>query len=209
MNLHHDHFQNEVWKPIPETHGIYEASSFGRVRSIDRLETQRNGRQYLRKGRILATHRNRNGYLQVSPRVDGKQFERMAHRLVLAAFTGEFPKNMQVCHINGNPQDNRIENLRWGTYSDNVYDRVRHGTHNQKSKTHCPQGHPLDVPNLTPSAIKRNARQCLACSRAHAQIARGKSKGIDQSSKLKEFSDAHYLKITSFFKKEEEPNDSL
>lgn len=200
---------SETWKPIPGTSGIYEASSLGRVRSVDRLETQNNGRKYRRKGRVLSAHTIKAGYLQVAPMVEGKPFERLVHRLVLAAFTGHFPHGMQVCHNNGDPTDNRIENLRWGTYSDNVYDRVLHGTHNQKSKTHCPQGHPLDVPNLTPSAMKRNGRQCLACSRAHAQIARGKRKGIDESSKLKEFGDAHYLKIMTFFKKEEKSNEPL
>ena len=185
----------ETWKQIPGTCGIYEASNLGRVRSVDRLETQINGRKYLRKGRILAAHKIKSGYLQVSPRVNGKPFERLVHRLVLAAFTGYFPQGLQVCHNNGNPLDNRIENLRWGTYSDNVYDRVKHGTHNQKSKTRCPQGHPLELPNLTPSALKRNGRQCLACSRAHAQVASAKKKGIDLSHRLREFGDIHYSKI--------------
>lgn len=104
MELFNDHFQNEVWLPVPGTNGIYEASSLGRIRSVDRVETQRNGRQYHRRGRILAMHVTRNGYLQTSTRVNGKTFERMVHRLVLAAFTGEFPEGMQVCHNDGNPR---------------------------------------------------------------------------------------------------------
>lgn len=197
MELFNDHFQNEVWLPVPGTNGIYEASSLGRIRSIDRVETQRNGRQYHRRGKILAMHVNRNGYLQTSTRVNGKPFERMVHRLVLAAFTGEFPEGMQVCHNDGNPQNNRIENLRWGTYSDNVHDRIKHGTHNQLSKTHCPQGHPLELPNLTPSALKRGGRQCLACSRAHSQVQNARRKGVDLSAHFKEYGDKHLEKIMS------------
>ena len=195
MELFNDHFQNEIWKPVPGTHGYYEASNLGRVRSVDRVEVHKNGRTYHRKGRILSQHLIRNGYYQTTTRVNGKPFERMVHRLVLAAFTGEFPEGMQVCHNNGNPQDNRIENLRWGTISDNTNDRVRHGTHNQRSKTCCPQGHPLKPWNLTRSSRKRGVRQCLACNRAHAQIQRNNRRGIDLSGQFKELSDAHLAKI--------------
>lgn len=49
------------------------------------------------------------------------------HPLILAAFKGPRPQGMECCHNNGNPADNRIENLRWATHQENMDDRSRHG----------------------------------------------------------------------------------
>lgn len=50
------------------------------------------------------------------------------HRLVLEAFVGPCPDGMQACHGDGNPANNRPENLRWDTIKANSADRIRHGT---------------------------------------------------------------------------------
>jgi hypothetical protein len=54
---------------------------------------------------------------------------RYAHTLIAAAYLGERPEGLEVCHDNGNPQDNRPCNLYYGTHSQNMLDQVRHGTH--------------------------------------------------------------------------------
>jgi len=46
----------------------------------------------------------------------------------MLAFFGPPPKGIQVRHLNGNPKDNRLENLAYGTRSDNAKDAIRHGT---------------------------------------------------------------------------------
>lgn len=53
---------------------------------------------------------------------------RYVHSLVLEAFVGCRPRNMECCHANGDPSDNRLENLRWDTHKANGEDMVRHGT---------------------------------------------------------------------------------
>lgn len=52
---------------------------------------------------------------------------RMVHRMVLDTFVR--PKKVgEICrHIDGNPLNNRLDNLRWGTHKENSEDRDRHG----------------------------------------------------------------------------------
>lgn len=70
-------------------------------------------------------------YLYVALYVDKKRFERAIHLLVLEAFYGPRPNGYVGSHRNGKCQDNRAENLRWKTVSDNQRDRVVHGTHSR------------------------------------------------------------------------------
>lgn len=58
------------------------------------------------------------------------------HRFVLLAFVGPCPPRQEGCHRNGDRNNNRLTNLRWGTRSSNLYDRVRHG-HIQYSERHA------------------------------------------------------------------------
>lgn len=68
------------------------------------------------------------GYLRVGLSRNDKQELRLVHSLVLSVFDSERPDGMQVRHLNGNQQDNRIDNLKWGTAKENAEDRDRHGT---------------------------------------------------------------------------------
>lgn len=77
-----------------------------------------------RTGRVFAGSRSSEGYLQLSnPRVG---FHRV-HRLVLEAFVGPAPEGHVARHLNGNPADNRLVNLAWGTLDENALDRDVHG----------------------------------------------------------------------------------
>ncbi len=73
--------------------------------------------------------RDTDGYEQVSicPPT-GKRTTRKVHALVLAAFKGPRPDGMQTRHLNGKKDDNRLENLAYGTSHDNHQDQKRHGT---------------------------------------------------------------------------------
>lgn len=51
-----------------------------------------------------------------------------AHRLIALAFMGECPSGMEVCHNDGDPTNNNINNLRYGTRKDNMDDQRRLGT---------------------------------------------------------------------------------
>ena len=70
----------------------------------------------------------RGGYLRVTLSVNGIRKCVLVHRLVLEAFVGPCPAGMEACHNNGNPADNRLENLRWDTHLENMKDAVKQGT---------------------------------------------------------------------------------
>jgi hypothetical protein len=52
---------------------------------------------------------------------------RLVHRLVLEAFVCPCPDGKEACHKDGDPSNNRVENLYWGTHEENMADYVRHG----------------------------------------------------------------------------------
>ena len=76
----------------------------------------------------LSPGKTTNGYLFVCLCKNGQVKECRIHRLVLEAHTGRCPDGMEACHNNGNRLDNRIENLRWDTRSNNRKDSIKHGT---------------------------------------------------------------------------------
>ena len=53
--------------------------------------------------------------------------KRLVHRLVLEAFVGLRPAGMQCRHIDSDPTNNRLENLRWGTPHENHLDTIGRG----------------------------------------------------------------------------------
>lgn len=60
-----------------------------------------------------------------------KQRVRVVHRMVLEAFIGVCPQGAECRHLNGNPKNNNLSNLRWGTPRENQRDKLRHGTDNR------------------------------------------------------------------------------
>jgi len=70
----------------------------------------------------------RGRYLTVNLSDGGRKVARFVHRLVLEAFVGPRPEGMVCCHDDGDPANNRVENLRWDTYQSNSNDMLRHGT---------------------------------------------------------------------------------
>jgi hypothetical protein len=85
--------------------------------------------------KILSTQLHKDGYLGVALCKEGKVKYHTIHRLVAIAFL-ENPDNLeQIDHINRTPNDNRVENLRWITGSNNS-----RNTKNRKEKTSSYRG---------------------------------------------------------------------
>lgn len=107
---------SEEWRDIPGFDRL-EASSLGRIRSHSRSGVK-----------CLAQRPNLWGYLSVKPYINGKQVSTTVHRLVLTAFRGPRPAGKECRHLDGSRTNNCIDNLAWGTRSENQQDQMRHGT---------------------------------------------------------------------------------
>jgi len=118
----------ETWKDIPGYEGFYQASSLGRVKSLDRLVTCSGGSVRREDGQILVLHTVAGGYKAVMLSREGIARRWRVHRLVLMAFFGPPLRGMEGCHRDSNPSNNDLSNLRWDTHSGNEKDKVGNGT---------------------------------------------------------------------------------
>lgn len=104
----------ESWKDIPEYEGLYQASSEGRVRSLNKHGA--DGRFI--KGGVMSPSISGNGYLSIGLRKQGKRRFYSVHRLIAESFIG--PSELQVDHKDGDRLNNKVENLQYLTPRANV-----------------------------------------------------------------------------------------
>nr|WP_274615889.1 HNH endonuclease signature motif containing protein [Sphingomonas sp. ACRSK] len=124
-----DYHLLEEWRPIPRYSG-YEASSLGRVRSVDRVVVDRNGRRIRRKGQVLRPYFDERTSPYGCFAAGDKTCK--VHVAVTLAFHGEPPEGKPyACHGDGDTMNNVPSNLRWGSAQENQLDRHNHATTTQ------------------------------------------------------------------------------
>ena len=127
----------ENWRPVVgDFRRSYEVSDQGRVRSVDRRVKAPPGTWRNLKGRVLKPGRGSHEYFTVALSRAGKKTSRFVHRLVLEAFVGLRSEGMQCRHLDGDPKNNHLENLCWGTSVENKADMARHGTLLEGERNH-------------------------------------------------------------------------
>ena len=112
---------DEIWKDIPGFTGYYQASNRGRVKSLNRVATAKAGDCPRKlKGKILKSYATKYGHEYCSLYKNGESMVEYVHRLVFRAFIGDIEDGLVIDHINGKPNDNRIDNLRAISHRENV-----------------------------------------------------------------------------------------
>ena len=108
----------ELWKDIPGFNGVYQVSTLGRVRSVDRnvdviTPTRKKGHVRRSKGVILSLEKSPNGFNYARIYQDGVKVKRQLHRLVAVTFL-ENPNGCKYVRFKDGDKDNlEVKNLEW------------------------------------------------------------------------------------------------
>ncbi|QWY14814.1 HNH endonuclease [Staphylococcus phage SAP23] len=112
----------EQWKDIPGYEGIYQVSNLGNVKSFKGKE------------KILKQYKNKDNRYIVTLRNNNNNKVYTTYYLVAISFIGEKPEGYEICHIDGNSENNELSNLKYDTCSENHLDVYRYGGKNNKGK---------------------------------------------------------------------------
>lgn len=118
----------EIWKDIKDFPN-YQISNFGRVKSKERITNVgiKNVKEIKREEKILKLFHNKKGYTQTILYRDKKPYPVKIHRLVANAFIPNPENKPQVNHIDGDKNNNRIDNLEWCTQAENIQHSYKTG----------------------------------------------------------------------------------
>ena len=95
----------EIWKDIEGYEGRYQVSNFGNVKSLNYKHTGEE--------KIMQSCKDKIGYLHIKLFMNGKPKMYKVHRLVAQAFIPNPENKSEVDHIDSNPSNNDVTNLRW------------------------------------------------------------------------------------------------
>jgi hypothetical protein len=109
----------EQWAQVRGFEGDYEVSDAGRLRRISARRKQTKSGDY-----IKSPSRQKRGYLQYVLCVNRVLTCKLAHRLVWEAFRDEIPDGLEINHINGLKDDNRLANLEIVSRSENIHHAI-------------------------------------------------------------------------------------
>lgn len=112
---------NEIWKDIPEYEGLYQASNFGRVKSLKRKGVLND--------RILKSYDNGDGYFVVNLYLDKKPKHIKIHKLIALVFiNNSIDKGLVVDHIDNTKSNNMASNLQLISHRQNCSKDRKNGT---------------------------------------------------------------------------------
>lgn len=144
----------EIWMDVKGYEGLYQVSDLGSIK--------RTSDQYGRiVNRILINSTKQCGHLCVTLSFKGKTKTRLVHHLVLEAFIGLRPVGTECRHLDGNPANNKLNNLKWGTRSENVEDAMKHGTFSLPPRN--------DLEGSKSSSAKLNDNKIIEIRKLHAE----------------------------------------
>ena len=147
-------WRDEVWKPVIGWSGLYEVSSLGRVRSVDRQISRRGQTPVRCEGRMLRQKLSNKGYPVVKLRNGNVGFSKTVsvHRTVADAFVPNPMGKPNVNHIDNTKTNNRPANLQWCTQAENLEHMTRQGR----------RAPPFYAGKRSPNASLSDEEVCLA-----------------------------------------------
>jgi len=103
----------EVWKDVPGYEGSYQASTDGRVRSLDRHVNHYSGGKSLIKGKVLTPRPRKNGYESICLRNEAGAKDMLVHRIIAITFLERANNKPMINHLDGVKTNNAVTNLEW------------------------------------------------------------------------------------------------
>lgn len=111
----------EKWKVIENTYNMFSISDKGNIKNN-------------KTGRVLKLQRNHKGYLEVRVTINKIKKTLKPHRLVAFYFVENKENKPQVNHIDGNKENNNVNNLEWVTNHENAQHAIINGLWNNVFK---------------------------------------------------------------------------
>ena len=112
--------KEEKWRDIPDYEGLYQASSYGRIKASARTINYQNGKIVQRKERIMSLIKGYGEYLTIGLCKNKKRHLCYVHRLIAITFIPN-PSNLPyINHKDENKYNNKVDNLEWCTQSYNT-----------------------------------------------------------------------------------------
>lgn len=120
-----ENLKNEKWLPVDGYDGIYEVSTMGRIKTLQRTFYDKKGNERIVKEKIRKPYTTWDGYLRISFYGHGYQEKTTVHRAVAKAFIPN-PNNLPIVnHKDGNRKNNSLDNLEWVSESENTLHSFR------------------------------------------------------------------------------------
>lgn len=126
----------EIWKDIKDFEGIYQVSTFGRIKRLSRKTINEGllgkNKELQLKEKILKPSTITKGYKGITLTKDKKRYPKKVHRLVAEAFIPNPNNKPQINHIDCNKSNNNVNNLEWCTNSENQKHAFKNGLNSSK-----------------------------------------------------------------------------
>lgn len=180
----------EIWKPIRGYENLYEVSNLGRVKALERY-VQNNGGAQKRHEMILK--QSGKFHFGVTLCKDGKTKRKTVHRLVAEAFIPNPENKPVVDHIDTNPKNNRVDNLRWVTIQENAMNPLTRINNSNSKKGHpCYNSKPMSEETKEKIRQARIGRKASEATKAKLRASHlGKSATDETRKKLSQVKKGH------------------